>query len=190
VAQVPISVRSEKQMGTYGNRIGMLSVPLYVNEADPVERLMLTHDAMMMAKERHKALPAQLLQDATQFIPPAVFSRAARMTFSLAASRKPIWNLVVSNVPGPQLPLYMAGAELVANFPVSVITDGMGLNITVMSYRGHLDFGIVADREQMRDVWKLIDWLEESLAELLPPGTEVKPRMTPEPAPEAQQSTE
>jgi diacylglycerol O-acyltransferase len=190
VAQVPISVRSEKQMGTYGNRIGMLSVPLYVNEADPVERLMLTHEAMLMAKERHKALPAQLLQDATQFIPPAVFSRAARMTFSLAAGRKPIWNLVVSNVPGPQLPLYMAGAELVANYPVSVITDGMGLNITVMSYRGHLDFGIVADREQMRDVWKLIGWLEESLAELLPPGTEVKPRMTPEPAPEAQQSTE
>jgi WS/DGAT/MGAT family acyltransferase len=190
VAQVPISVRSEKQMGTYGNRIGMLSVPLYVNEADPVERLMLTHEAMLMAKERHKALPAQLLQDATQFIPPAVFSRAARMTFSLAAGRKPIWNLVVSNVPGPQLPLYMAGAELVANYPVSVITDGMGLNITVMSYRGHLDFGIVADREQMRDVWKLIGWLEESLAELLPPGTEVKPRMAPEPAPEAQQSAE
>ena len=190
VAQVPISVRSEKQMGTYGNRIGMLSVPLYVNEADPVERLMLTHEAMLMAKERHKALPAQLLQDATQFIPPAVFSRAARMTFSLAATRKPIWNLVVSNVPGPQLPLYMAGAELVANYPVSVITDGMGLNITVMSYRGHLDFGIVADREQMRDVWKLIGWLEESLAELLPPGTEVRPRMTPEPAAEAQQPAE
>jgi diacylglycerol O-acyltransferase len=190
VAQVPISVRSEKQMGTYGNRIGMLSVPLYVNEADPVERLMLTHQAMLMAKERHRALPAELLQDATQFIPPAVFSRAARMTFSLAATRKPIWNLVVSNVPGPQLPLYMAGAELVANFPVSVITDGMGLNITVMSYRGHLDFGIVADREQMRDVWKLIDWLGESLAELLPPGTEVRPRMTPERAAEAQQSAE
>ncbi|MGI8863410.1 MAG: WS/DGAT/MGAT family O-acyltransferase [Solirubrobacteraceae bacterium] len=190
VAQVPISVRSEKQMGTYGNRIGMLSVPLYVNEADPVERLMLTHQAMLMAKERHRALPAELLQDATQFIPPAVFSRAARMTFSLAATRKPIWNLVVSNVPGPQLPLYMAGAELVANYPVSVITDGMGLNITVMSYRGHLDFGIVADREQMRDVWKLIDWLEESLAELLPPGSPVRPRMTPEPAPEAQHSAE
>ncbi len=188
VAQVPVSVRSEKQIGTYGNRIGMLSVPLYVNEADPVERLMLTHEAMRMAKERHKALPAQLLQDATQFIPPAVFSRAARMTFSLAAARKPIWNLVVSNVPGPQVPLYLAGAELVANYPVSVITDGMGLNITVMSYCGHLDFGIVADREQMRDVWKLIDWLEESLTELLPPGAEVKPpRPAAEPVPEAQQ---
>ncbi len=55
-----------------------------------------------------------------------------------------------------------------ADYPVSVVTDGMGLNITVMSYCGHLDFGIVADREQMRDVWKLIDWLGESLAELEP----------------------
>jgi WS/DGAT/MGAT family acyltransferase len=168
IAQVPVSVRSESQAGTFGNRIGMLSVPLFTNEADPVQRLMLTHEAMLIAKERHKALPAELLQDATQFIPPAVFSRASRITFSLAASRKPIWNLVVSNVPGPQLPLYMAGARLMANYPVSVITDGMGLNMTVMSYDGHLDFGIVADREQMRDVWKLMDWLRASLDELLP----------------------
>jgi WS/DGAT/MGAT family acyltransferase len=175
VAQVPVSVRREAEMGTYGNRIGMLSVPLYVDEADPVERLLRTHEAMKVAKTHHQALPAQLLQDATQFIPPAVFSRASRMTFSLAATGRPIWNLVVSNVPGPQIPLYMAGARLVANYPVSVITDGMGLNITVMSYCGHLDFGIVADREQMRDVWKLIGWLEDSLAELLPPGTAVKP---------------
>ena len=81
----------------------------------------------------------------------------------------------MSNVPGPQFPLYMAGARLEANYPISVVTDGMGLNITVMSYCGRLDFGIVADREQMRDVWKLIGWLEDSLAELLPAGAEVKP---------------
>jgi WS/DGAT/MGAT family acyltransferase len=166
VAQVPVSVRTESQAGTFGNRIGMLSVPLFTDEPDPVARLMRTHEAMAVVKERHKAMPAELLQDATQFIPPAVFSRASRITFSLAATRKPIWNLVVSNVPGPQLPLYMAGARLMANYPVSVITDGMGLNITVMSYDGHLDFGIVADREQMRDLWDLIGWLSESLEEL------------------------
>jgi WS/DGAT/MGAT family acyltransferase len=170
VTQVPVSVRSEEQLGTYGNRIGLMSVPLYTNEADPVLRLQRTHEALRAAKERHKALPAQLLQDATQFIPPAVFARAARVTFSLAATRRPVWNLVISNVPGPQVPLYLAGARMEANYPVSVITDGMGLNITVMSYRGHLDFGIVADREQMRDVWKLIEWLRESLGELHRPG--------------------
>jgi diacylglycerol O-acyltransferase len=175
VTQVPVSVRSEEQAGTYGNRIGMLSVPLFVDEADPVRRLQRTHDAMKVAKERHKALPAQLLQDATQFIPPAVFSRASRITFSLAATGRPIWNLVVSNVPGPQFPLYMAGAQLVANYPVSVITDGMGLNITVMSYCGHLDIGIVADRDQMPDVWQLIEWLGNSLDELLPESSEESP---------------
>ena len=147
----------------------MMSIPLFTNQADAVERLRLTHEALRVAKERHKALPAELLVDATQFIPPAVFSRAARVTFSLAATRSPVWNLVVSNVPGPQFPLYCAGAKLLANYPVSVITDGMGLNITVMSYLGHLDFGIVADREQMRDVWKLIGWLDDSMRELLPP---------------------
>jgi diacylglycerol O-acyltransferase len=182
VAQVPVSVRTEKQQGTFGNRIGMMSVPLFTNEGDPVERLRLTHEAMRAAKELHKALPAQLLQDATQFIPPAVFARAARVTFSLAATRTPVWNLVVSNVPGPQIPLYCAGAKVEANYPVSVITDGMGLNITVMSYLGHLDFGIVADREQMRDVWRLIGWLGDSLAELLPESTATAPEPPTAPA--------
>ena len=176
VAQVPVSVRTEDQAGTFGNRIGMLSVPLFTNEPDPVERLRLTHEAMRTAKERHKALPAQLLQDATQFIPPAVFARASQVTLSLAATRRPVWNLVISNVPGPQFPLYMAGARLKANYPISVITDGLGLNITVMSYEGRLDFGIVADREQMRDVWKLIDWLSESLDELMPAGARTPSR--------------
>jgi len=74
---------------------------------------------------------------------------------------------VISNVPGPQFPLYCAGAKLVANYPVSVITHGMGLNITVMSYLGHLDVGIVADREQMPDVARLTGWLREEFALLL-----------------------
>jgi WS/DGAT/MGAT family acyltransferase len=166
VAQVPVSVRTEEQFGTFGNRIGMMSPPIFTNIADPVQRLQATHEALRTAKERHKALPAQLLQDATQFIPPAVFARASQVTFSLAAARRPMWNLVISNVPGPQFPLYCAGAQMLAHYPVSVITDGMGLNITVMSYLGSLDVGIVADREQMRDVWKLIPWLSESLDEL------------------------
>ena len=94
-------------------------------------------------------------------------SRASRATLSLSTGRgRPAWNFVISNVPGPQFPLYCAGARIDANYPVSVITDGMGLNITVMSYCGHMDFGIVADRDQMRDVNRLLDWLPEELAEL------------------------
>jgi diacylglycerol O-acyltransferase len=168
VAQIPVSVRTDEQVGTYGNRIMLMSAPLFTDEPDPIKRLEETHEAMVDMKERHKALPASLLQNANEMIPPAVFSRAARLTFRLSTSRpgRPAWNLVISNVPGPQFPLYLAGAKLVANYPVSVITDGMGLNITVMSYNGHCDFGIVADRDLMPDVHEMIDWLGEELEAL------------------------
>jgi diacylglycerol O-acyltransferase len=171
VAQVPVSVRSDEEIGTYGNRILLMSAPLFTNIADPVERLHRTHEALSDMKERHKALPATLLQDANHFIPAAVFARAAQLTFRLSTSgaAHPTWNLVISNVPGPRIPLYCAGARLVANYPVSVITDGMGLNITVMSYLGNLDVGIVADRDQMPDLHRLIDWLKDGVTELLPP---------------------
>jgi diacylglycerol O-acyltransferase len=168
VAQVPVSVRTDEQVGTYGNRILLMAAPLYTDVEDPVERLLKTHEALLEMKERHRALPAELLQDANNFIPPAVFARAARLTFGFSTSRpgRPTWNLVISNVPGPQFPLYMAGARLEANYPVSVITDGMGLNITVMSYMGHMDFGIIADREQMADVDVLLPYLREELEAL------------------------
>jgi diacylglycerol O-acyltransferase len=179
VAQIPVSVRTEEQVGTYGNRIMLMAAPLHTEIADPVERLRRTHESLGDMKQRHRALPASLLADANHFIPPAVFSRAARLTFGIATSRpgRPVWNLVISNVPGPQFPLYCAGAKLVANYPVSVITHGMGLNITVMSYDGHLDFGIVADREQMPDVALLMGWLREELEQLLPaaPAPVAKP---------------
>jgi diacylglycerol O-acyltransferase / wax synthase len=170
VAQVPVSVRTGEQFGTYGNRILLMAAPLFTDEPDPVERLRKTHEALAEMKERHRALPAELLQDANNFIPPAVFARAARLTFGFSTSRpgRPTWNLVISNVPGPQFPLYMAGARLEANYPVSVITDGMGLNITVMSYMGHMDFGIIADRDQMPDLDVLMDYLREELEALEP----------------------
>jgi diacylglycerol O-acyltransferase / wax synthase len=172
VVQIPVSVRTEREQGTYGNRILLMTAPLFTNEPDPVRRLKRTHEALADMKERHKALPAELLQDANHFIPPAVFSRAARLSFSLASRGRPMWNLVISNVPGPQFPLYMAGARLEANYPISVVTDGMGLNITVMSYCGKLDFGIVADRDQVPDAWSLMGWLGDALDELRPSGAQ------------------
>ena len=166
VAMVPVSVRSEEERGTYGNRVSTMIVPIPTDEADPRARLMRMHDLMRAAKDRHSALPANLMQDATQFIPPALLSRAARVIAELAEVGPPPLNLVISNVPGPQYPLYMAGAELVANYPVSVIMDGVGLNITVLIYRGHLHFGIVADREQIDDAWPLMRKLAEGLDEI------------------------
>jgi WS/DGAT/MGAT family acyltransferase len=167
VVQVPVSVRTDQQMGTYGNRIMLMSAPFFTNEPDAKRRLEKTHSALAAMKEHHRALPAELLQDTNHFIPPAVFARAARATFVISTGAgRPTWNLVVSNVPGPQFPLYCAGAKLVAHHPVSVITDGMGLNMTVMSYDGHMDFGIVADRDQIPDLWSMMERVHDSLEEL------------------------
>src|SRR5207244_551905 len=83
VAQIPVSVRTEEEVGTYGNRIVLMHAPLFTNVEDPTERLHRTHEALRVMKERHRALPADLLRDANHFIPPAVFSRAARATFAL-----------------------------------------------------------------------------------------------------------
>jgi diacylglycerol O-acyltransferase len=154
-------------MGTFGNRVSAMFVPIPTDVADPHERLMRAHEILKAAKDRHRALPATLLQDATQFIPPAVYARAARVVFQLSAMPqvRPTLNLVISNVPGPREPLYMAGAKMDANYPVSVITDGVGLNITCMSYLDHVDFGIVVDREQVDDAWPFMDALRDALAE-------------------------
>jgi len=165
VAQVPVSVRSPEQQMTYGNRVLLLGAPLHTHLHDPVARLRRTSDDLAVMKTRHKALPADLLIDVNHFLPPALFSRAARLMLSLGANGylNPTWNLVVSNVPGPQFPLYCAGARMLASYPVSAVMDGLGLNITVMSYDGHLDIGILADRYQVPDADLLVGWLADEL---------------------------
>ena len=166
VAMVPVSVRSDEERGTFGNRISTMVVPIPTDEPDPLDRLRRTHELLRSAKDRHRALPADLLTDATSFIPPAVMALAARTTVDVLGRTRPPLNLVISNVPGPREPLFCAGARLEAHYPVSAIVDGVGLNITVLSYRDHLDFGIIADRDQVDDVWSLIAGMDVALAEL------------------------
>jgi len=166
VAMIPVSVRTEEQAGTFGNRVSTMIVPIPTNVKDPRKRLLRAHEYLRGAKERHSALPADLLTDATSFIPPAVAARAARTTMDILGRTRPPLNLVISNVPGPRNPLYCAGAQLQANFPVSVVIDGVGLNMTVMSYRDHVDFGIIADRDQVDDAWALMDGTAAALDEL------------------------
>ncbi|HEX8073452.1 MAG TPA: wax ester/triacylglycerol synthase family O-acyltransferase [Thermoleophilaceae bacterium] len=187
VAMVPVSVRTEEQRGTFGNRVSMMVAPIPTDVADTRERLMRAHEVLKVAKERHKAVPATILQDATQFIPPAVHARASRVVLGLQGIRPPL-NVIVSNVPGPREPLYCAGAQLQANYPVSVITDGVGLNITVMSYRDHIDFGIVVDREQVDDAWSMMEGVHAALDRIdrdvcrpdaPPPGPEEPARPAP-----------
>jgi diacylglycerol O-acyltransferase / wax synthase len=168
VAMVPVSVRTPEQLGTFGNRVSTMITAIPTDEADPELRVQRAHEAMRSAKERHKAVPATVLQDANQVIPPALFARAARVTTLVAArsSEAPV-NTVISNVPGSPTPLYFAGARLEALYPVSAILDGIGLNITVMSYCGGMNFGIVADRDLVDDPWSLADALRAAQEELL-----------------------
>ena len=167
VAMIPLSVRTRAERGTFGNRISMMFVPIPTDVPDPRQRLERAHEVLRAAKERFSAVPADLLQDVTRFVPPAVLARASRLTAQLGGIQRlrPL-NLVISNVPGARLPLYLAGARMEAHYPVSVITDGVGLNITCMSYLDNVDVGIVADAEQLDDAWPLMDGLERALDEL------------------------
>ncbi|HEX2782197.1 MAG TPA: wax ester/triacylglycerol synthase family O-acyltransferase [Ilumatobacteraceae bacterium] len=169
IAMVPVSVRSGDETETYQNRVSALLADLATNERDPVKRLRRVQRSMAIAKENHAAIPAETLMDFTQFAPPAIAARAMRMASRLriADRMNPPFNLVISNVPGPNVPLYMAGAELKHFYPVSALFDGQGLNMIVHSYNGNLDFGFIACRELVPDVWLLADLLQTAMNDLL-----------------------
>ncbi|MEE6165865.1 MULTISPECIES: WS/DGAT/MGAT family O-acyltransferase [unclassified Mycolicibacterium] len=166
---VPISVRTPEQMGTFGNRVSVMLTELPTDAADPVERLRRINISMSAVKERHRAIPASLLLDANHFIPPALFAQAAAAMSRLIGVRgvKQPANIMISNVPGPSAPKYLGGARQRAQIPVSGVLDGIGINITVMSYLDALDFGVVVDREQLDDPWPVLNALLAGLAELV-----------------------
>jgi WS/DGAT/MGAT family acyltransferase len=167
VAAVPVSVRTEDQQGTGGNRVSMMIAPIPTHVDDPADRAQAAHQAMRAAKEQHGALPASLLADVSQFAAPALAGQAARMAARLRlVERVNAFNLIISNVPGPDIPLYYAGARLVAYYPLSAIADGQGLNITVMSLGGQLHFGLVADRELVPDLDAMAGYLVDELEAL------------------------
>jgi WS/DGAT/MGAT family acyltransferase len=168
VALVPVSVRTGEETDRWTNRVSMLSASLPTDEADPVERLRRIHEAMSQSKEIFQALPAERLTDFAEFPPPAVFARAMRLSARLRlGSRLAPGNLVISNVPGPRKPLYAAGARLLHYYPVSVIMEGQGLNITVQSYLDRLDFGLVCCPELVPDVDLLLQAILDEINTLV-----------------------
>ena len=169
IAMVPISVRTGGEDDSYQNRISALLADLATNESDPVTRLKRVCASMTAAKDNFAAIPAETLQDFTQFAPPAVAARAMRMysRLRIADRMNPPFNLIISNVPGPNYPLYSAGAKLEHFYPVSALADGQGLNMTVQSYNGNLDFGFIACRDLVPDLSVMTDLLRESMDELL-----------------------
>jgi diacylglycerol O-acyltransferase / wax synthase len=168
VAGIPVSVRSTAELGAGGNRISFLLAPLPTDVADPLHRARMVQQSVSAAKRRFAEVPSELLDDAVALLPQLLHGLLPRAALSAAASLPPAMNLLVSNVPGPQIPLYAAGARVVANHPVSVVHDLTGaLNITVMSYNGHLDIGVVACRRAVPDAWTITDHLRSALDELL-----------------------
>ncbi len=163
-----MSVRTEAEQGQGGNRVSMMFAPLPTNVDDPLVRLQACHHAMAAAKDQHGALPADLLSDVTQFAAPALAGQAARLAARVRlVERLNAFNLIISNVPGPNLKLYYAGAHMLAYYPLSAIADGQGLNITVMSWEGKLHFGLIADRELVPDVDVMAGYLADELRTLL-----------------------
>ena len=169
VAMVPISVRHQTEPGEFTNRVTGTAVPIYTDLDDPVERLDAIHESMAAAKELQDAIPATILTDLTEFVPPALAAQASRLVtrIRIADRLHPPFNLTISNVPGPRVPLFLGGAAMEHFYPVSVVAEGQGLNMTVQSYLDSLDFGLVADRELVPDLWDLCDGLEAAMDELL-----------------------
>ncbi|WP_204011258.1 WS/DGAT/MGAT family O-acyltransferase [Sphaerimonospora thailandensis] len=168
VVGIPISTRGRSPGGGPANEVIPAITTLPTHLADPLDRLRAVGDSMTLVKERFSAAPATWLIEFSQAMPAALNALAARSGFRLASRRAPAMNLLISNVPGPQIPLYVCGARVVAQYPISVITDvSGGINITVFSYDGRVDFGIIADRDMVPDVWDLIDYLRDALDELM-----------------------
>ncbi len=169
VAVVPVSVRPEQSAPRGSNQVSSMFVQLPVNLHDPLDRLEAIREGTKGAKEEHHALGADMLLNWAEHATPNVFAAAARLysRMRLADRHRPIANLVISNVPGPDFALYLGGAEMRSGFPLGPLMDGMGLNITIMSYRGVLYWGIHTCPDTMPRVWDLAERIPDELDVLL-----------------------
>jgi diacylglycerol O-acyltransferase len=160
-AMVPVSVRQSEERGMTGNRVAAMMVPLPVFEANPVQRLRIVREAMAELKQGRQAVGAQVLTQLTGFAPQTVLSQAARLQ-----ARQRFYNLTVTNVPGPQIDLYLLGHKLIDIFPMAPLAKRQALCIAVMSYAGKLNFGLLADFDAIPDPDNLVRGIRDSLDEL------------------------
>jgi WS/DGAT/MGAT family acyltransferase len=161
-ALVPVSIRAEDEHGTLGNRIAAMRAPLPVYVRDPVERLRIVRAAMGDLKESKQAMGASVLTQLADFAPPTIAGQAARLQ-----SRQRFFNLVVTNIPGPQFPLYLMGRRMERLFPMVPLAKNQGVCIGVMSYDGQVNFGLIGDYDGLPDLEELAEDLEISIDELI-----------------------
>jgi WS/DGAT/MGAT family acyltransferase len=161
-AMVPVSIRAEEERGALGNKITAMMAPLPVWCEDPVERLHIVSETMGDLKGSGQAVGAEILTKLTDFAPTTIASQAARLQ---PAQR--FFNLVVTNVPGPQFPLYVLGRKMESIFPMVPLARRQALCIGIMSYNGQIDFGLVGDYDAMADLDSFALDLEGALAEAI-----------------------
>ena len=151
-----------------GNKVSAMLVSLATDLADPVERLAAIHKSATGSKIHHTAIGARTLGDVSEFIPFSLAGIGARLytRMQLAEKHRPIFNLVITNVPGPQVPLYVGGARLLTHVGAAPVFDGMGLILPIFSYAGTLSIGATACRHLVPDADLLTRYLRESLDEL------------------------
>jgi diacylglycerol O-acyltransferase / wax synthase len=169
VSVVPVSVTPDVAELKGSNKISAMFVQLPCHIEDPLERLQFIHEGTKGAKEEHQALGATTLQNWAEHATPNVFAAAARLYtgMKLADRHRPIANLVVSNVPGPDFPLYLAGSKMLGMFPLGPVMDGMGLNITIMSNMGVLYWGLASDARAVPRLWDIAAAIPHALTELM-----------------------
>jgi diacylglycerol O-acyltransferase len=167
VAAIPMSVRAEGDH-SFGNKVSAMFAELPVEIDDPVGRARVVAESAVGAKGVHEIVGAATLQEWAELAAPVLYSRAIRAYAKLRVAERfhPVMNLIVSNVPGPPFPLYLAGARLVALHPLGPIFDDCGLNVTVISYLDHIDFGFIACTELVPDLDRLAGAVPEALAQL------------------------
>jgi diacylglycerol O-acyltransferase / wax synthase len=161
-ALVPVSVRRDDEYGMTGNRVAGMMAPLPVYEEDPVERLRIISEELEGLKDSGQAVGAQVLTQLSGFAPPTVLAQAGRLQ-----SRQRFFNLVVTNVPGPQMPLYVLGRQLLDVFPLAPLAKRQTVCIAIMSYNGKLNFGLLGDFDAMPDLDALGKMVEEARDELV-----------------------
>jgi diacylglycerol O-acyltransferase len=161
-ALVPVSIRSKDERHQLGNRIVAMRGPLPVYVEDPVARLRVVREAMEGLKESKQAVGAELITGLEALAPPTILAQASRLQFSTR-----LFNLLVTNVPGPQFPLYVLGRRLRDLFPVAFLPENQSLAVAIMSYDGSIDFGLLGDYDALPDIAELASALDDSLRELV-----------------------
>jgi diacylglycerol O-acyltransferase len=156
-----VSTRGDDH-GSFGNRVTQVVAPLPLHISDPLERLRVIRRAMDGIKESKQAMGAEAIAGMQDFAPPTILAQASRLNFN-----NRMFNLLVTNVPGPQMPIYALGRELQATYPIAFLAGDRALAIAILSYNGGVYFGLLADYDALPDIDVIVDGLEHALAELV-----------------------